>query len=483
MSIAPVAYVSQAPSADATSSMRYDDSSSADAFAGILSSAMNSSPAQIDKPATKPEGTSELDAKEDADENGDKDSTESTSESNNTKHVSARSHAAPSPNDVVRSVSALDPELQAKLSRVMQRMRDETGHDVNVTETYRSQSRQNALFAQGRTANGPVVTWTQNSKHSQGRAVDVELDSGSAPKSAYTALQRIANEEGLGTLGARDPGHLELRGNGAKVGNLASNIPAAPADATGEGQMPVARLATVARVSDVQVATPAPVARVAPVAQPGQSPSVAAIARAAAHGKHGDTAGDGQRGSQNSQGDSRSYASMVTMRIHNDTSATTFPTAAVSATPSDAVARAEKIMNAMDSVPVRPLSQITMNVDAGNGMTDRVHVAMRGSSLSAAIDTGDTRVAQLLNNRADELSRALSRDGIELRELRARAATDTGTVTAAANAQSSQSPGDASTHSRFDRSETDQRQQEQQDRQRGQQRNRQQQRQQRGDRQ
>ena len=62
----------------------------------------------------------------------------------------------------------------------MARMRDETGHDVQVAETYRSQSRQNALFAQGRATPGPVVTWTQNSKHTQGRAVDLVLDGGTA---------------------------------------------------------------------------------------------------------------------------------------------------------------------------------------------------------------------------------------------------------------------------------------------------------------
>ena len=61
----------------------------------------------------------------------------------------------------MKATSALDPELQEKLARVMARMREETGHDVKVTETYRSQERQDAaLFAQGRDAAGPVVTWT-----------------------------------------------------------------------------------------------------------------------------------------------------------------------------------------------------------------------------------------------------------------------------------------------------------------------------------
>lgn len=48
------------------------------------------------------------------------------------------------------------------------------GHPVRVLEVYRPQSRQNALYAKGRTAPGKIVTWTLNSLHTKKLAMDVE---------------------------------------------------------------------------------------------------------------------------------------------------------------------------------------------------------------------------------------------------------------------------------------------------------------------
>lgn len=45
--------------------------------------------------------------------------------------------------------------------------------DFTVTEGYRPQTRQNKLYAQGRTEPGIVVTWTLKSEHTRGRAVDL----------------------------------------------------------------------------------------------------------------------------------------------------------------------------------------------------------------------------------------------------------------------------------------------------------------------
>ena len=47
------------------------------------------------------------------------------------------------------------------------------GLDVLVTETYRSQERQNYLYEQGRTRPGKKVTWTKKSKHTSRRAFDI----------------------------------------------------------------------------------------------------------------------------------------------------------------------------------------------------------------------------------------------------------------------------------------------------------------------
>jgi len=47
------------------------------------------------------------------------------------------------------------------------------GLDPIVIETYRTQKRQNYLYAQGRTRPGNKVTWTKNSKHIKRLAADV----------------------------------------------------------------------------------------------------------------------------------------------------------------------------------------------------------------------------------------------------------------------------------------------------------------------
>lgn len=45
--------------------------------------------------------------------------------------------------------------------------------DIIITETYRSQERQNYLYSQGRERPGQVVTWTKNSNHTSRQAWDI----------------------------------------------------------------------------------------------------------------------------------------------------------------------------------------------------------------------------------------------------------------------------------------------------------------------
>jgi hypothetical protein len=116
--------------------------------------------------------------------------------------------------DAHRSLELVVPELRERLDRVIERMESEFGYKVEVTETYRSQSRQNALYAQGRTEPGQVVTWTRASHHTAGRAADLVVDGSYDNPVAYDRLMRIAREEGLRTLGPRDPGHVELPASG-----------------------------------------------------------------------------------------------------------------------------------------------------------------------------------------------------------------------------------------------------------------------------
>lgn len=490
------------PSAERSSS-RIDDTTNADRFAGMFSTAMNTS-RHLEKARTKHEGTSELDRAEHKTRS--KDEGTDAAEEKDTRKTKARVRIHRSSTDaVITSLAALDPELQDKLARVMARMQQETGKTVTVNETFRTQDRQNMLYAQGRQTPGDVVTWTQNSKHTQGRAVDVMIEGGNAQ--LYQTLQRIANEEGLHTLGAIDPGHLELQGNGPRLSIDANSLlSTAPADANGQGQsqLPIASLADVARLAEpapvAPVAQVARVAEVARVAQPGEPVQAARPAQSApmsanetiaaniaaarvnvARGGNGEGAAFGQ-GSRKESGDgkggSSGYEALAQGMATRDHSSHHFALqSAASVGGSDAAARAEQLMSLMDATPARQLSSLTMSLDNANGTSDKIQLSMRGSSLDTTIATADNRVAQLLNAKSEELSKALSKDGIELRELRVRAATETTTVTAAATSQHSQSSGDASNQSRFDRGQAWQRQQDQQDqyeRQRQQQRGRQQ---------
>jgi hypothetical protein len=132
---------------------------------------------------------------------------------------------------VLRELGALDPEFRARLERVIERMRREFGHGVEVVETQRSQSRQEALYAQGRTRSGPVVTWTRNSAHLGGYAADLVVDNSLGGGAAYARLAELARAEGLRTLGPRDPGHVELPGAAARPAYAPSAFGGAFADA------------------------------------------------------------------------------------------------------------------------------------------------------------------------------------------------------------------------------------------------------------
>ncbi|MFJ8458420.1 M15 family metallopeptidase [Lysinibacillus xylanilyticus] len=54
--------------------------------------------------------------------------------------------------------------------------------NIFITETYRSQERQNYLYAQGRTRPGQIVTWTLNSNHKSRLAWDIAVG---PPQSLY----------------------------------------------------------------------------------------------------------------------------------------------------------------------------------------------------------------------------------------------------------------------------------------------------------
>lgn len=71
--------------------------------------------------------------------------------------------------------------------------------DIFITETYRSQERQNYLYAQGRTRPGQIVTWTKSSNHKSRLAWDIAV---APPKTLYdigtlTKVGAIAKKLGI----------------------------------------------------------------------------------------------------------------------------------------------------------------------------------------------------------------------------------------------------------------------------------------------
>lgn len=73
-----------------------------------------------------------------------------------------------SPNSLKR-LSTVKPSLQA----VVKRASEITEVDFAVTCGNRTQAEQDALYSQGRTKPGQKVTWTRNSRHIGGNAVDL----------------------------------------------------------------------------------------------------------------------------------------------------------------------------------------------------------------------------------------------------------------------------------------------------------------------
>jgi peptidoglycan LD-endopeptidase CwlK len=73
-----------------------------------------------------------------------------------------------------RKIDDLVPELRDKAILFREKMTS-LGIDFIITCTRRSMEEQEALYAQGRTAPGPIVTWTLDSKHISGHAFDIAI--------------------------------------------------------------------------------------------------------------------------------------------------------------------------------------------------------------------------------------------------------------------------------------------------------------------
>lgn len=117
-----------------------------------------------------------------------------------------------------RDINELTPAAQQACKLFLERCA-EKGLKVRITETYRSQERQNYLYEQGRTRPGNKVTWTKNSRHTSRRAWDIcqnvkgkeYADSG-----FFVKCGKIAEKLGItwgGTWKQADTPHFEIGGD------------------------------------------------------------------------------------------------------------------------------------------------------------------------------------------------------------------------------------------------------------------------------
>ena len=60
--------------------------------------------------------------------------------------------------------------VKANLVSVVRRASEISSTPFQIVQGNRTQAEQNALYAQGRTKRGNIVTWTKNSKHIGGNA-------------------------------------------------------------------------------------------------------------------------------------------------------------------------------------------------------------------------------------------------------------------------------------------------------------------------
>lgn len=399
----------------------------------------------------------------------------------------ARSIANSAPvTDVNTDSDALNPEFRTRLNRVVKRMHDELGHDVELVEGYRPQTRQDYLYAQGRTRNGPVVTWTRSSKHSLGLAADLKIDGSYGNPGAYQQLARIAAQEGLRTLGSRDPGHVELPnrggaaawGAGAGATNIDANVSRAlelaltndgTSDTSSDQQGSQSNTDGInGLLSRATRGSAAP----APGATPyGGSSSGFGSGSGSGFGRGaGNGFGAQNGGTQNGQGgvgaarapqhDTRADAAAPAQpnqpagvaqvaSVANVAPVAQVAQVAQVATPgssahdsahqgaqasSDATpmtgalsaARVGHLLDVRDATPAQPLSHVTLDLDNASGGSDRITVQLRSGAVDTSIALGDSSRADKMSLRVGELQHALEQHGLETGAIQvAQTGTDT----------------------------------------------------------
>lgn len=93
--------------------------------------------------------------------------------------------------EIISDLNELSPRTRELAIEFLEKC-EENGLSVRITETYRTQARQDMLYEQGRTASGPIVTWTKNSKHTKRRAFDICEDNTDDPYGDLEFFRRCA---------------------------------------------------------------------------------------------------------------------------------------------------------------------------------------------------------------------------------------------------------------------------------------------------
>ncbi len=328
--------------------------------------------------------------------------------------------SASNPTTPVTNTDGLDPDFKARLDRVISRMKSEAGLDVTVVETVRSQDRQDTLFAQGRTTPGDVVTWTQDSAHTRGQAADVMVGGSFNNPAGFALLQKIAREEGLKTLGAIDPGHLEMSKESQAIDAATRALASADAKITsatssGNGIARVAGVAQVAAVGNVAAqttdATRASTA-VIPPATGARSTSTSGTKPSLSDGAQEKSANTERnlKGTSSDDGNSASFGNMS--RSNGAQFIGPKESGEPQAPAVDGAQRVQDIDTLRDSSSSKPLSQITLEIDGANGETQQITVDVRGNAVGTHISTDEVS-AQRLRSHVGELQGALENRGLE----------------------------------------------------------------------
>lgn len=355
--------------------------------------------------------------------------------------------ATATPSEANRALTDINAVLRNRVDRVISRMKEEYGHEVTVVETVRSQERQDWLYEQGRTRSGSVVTWTRDSAHTRGDAVDVMIDGSYSDAVGFSRLQQIAREEGLRTLGMRDPGHLELVHTGSAV---ADETEASHQSLTGSLRKPANNTASQAAVATVAgVAQIASVARVTsgaanPVSASASAANAdnqytAAVQTLTTSGVYHNT-GDGQRDSRSEARSSSSQKRHATIAVsgssaaattvgssvdgsvfgpegHSANASGTKPASASQSASGSSLAQRISDIDSIRSTTGGSVGRITLNLESQDGAPEKITIDVRGNSVQTHIAT-DRDTASRLRMQTAQLQDALGRHGLDADSVR-----------------------------------------------------------------